>query len=410
MPHDATDNTQPNHRITRRNFLTLSAFATLSALTTLETEQSLAITATPSPTFLPPATKNMKGLFAVLAPESTDIPPEVLNSPSITGVTLQLSWNQLQPAQTVVAWQPIENTIVQLSAVKKVLAIRVLAGAFSPRWIYELGVRRYVFTPFSDLQHPVGFGQSVTVPFPWDGLLHQFWGQFVGVLAAKIDAEPSVVRVAVSGPTYQRAEMYLPRGGTIVEDWVQHGYSLNRIQDTWEQTLDLFAKNFIQTPFTLDLNPIPDQADGTGYTVNSLVPVAIAQYGLKRYPGRFFPATSDFADEYPYLPKPMPGPKQPPALYQPYERQLITIYNLLSTATKNTLIGLTVNHSSMSRKQDRVKAAIDRARGLRAAYLEIPAEWVIAPENLDALASWRPYQAPPPTNTPAPKPTTTKRP
>jgi hypothetical protein len=412
MPHDATN---PRRQLSRRKFLTLSASATLGTLgvmTALDGFQTLAITPTPSqtPTLLPPASKNMKGLFAILPPESTSIPPEVLNSPSITGVTLQIGWDQVQPSQTVVSWEPIEAALAQLAAVNKVLAIRVLAGTYSPRWIYEQGVKRYIFTPYSDLQHPIGFGDKVTVPFPWDSLLQKFWSQFVTIFAQRFDAEPNVVRVAVSGPMYQRAEMYLPRGGQIIADWVRQGYSLNRIQDTWQQTLDLYGKSFIQTPFTLDLNPMPDQADGTGYTVNALVPVAVAQYGLKRYPGRFFPATSDFADEYPYLPAPVPGPKAPPALYVPYERQLITIYDLLATTAKTSLIGLSVNNTSMSHKQNRIAAAIDRARALKSAYLEIPVEWVTAPENAEAIAGWRPYQAPPPTNTPAAKSAPTKKP
>jgi hypothetical protein len=115
------------------------------------------------------------------------------------------------------------------------------------------------------------------------------------------------------------------------------------------------------------------------------VPVAVAQYGLKRYPGHFFPAQSDLSDVYPWLPAPLPGPVTQPALYQSYERQAVPIYQFLATTAKTSQIGVMVSDKRMSRAADRIKATLQRAVLLKAAYIEIPASWVSDPNNADAL-------------------------
>jgi hypothetical protein len=394
--------------LTRRDFLRLTGLGTVALTTPLVTDgllrasASAAITITPSPSLMPPAAKSMAGLFVLMPPNETAIPPELLNSPLLTGITLQISWSQLQPAPNVVAWDMVEGALARVKAANKVLALRPLAGTSSPAWLYDpaVGVRRYRFTPESDLYHPLEFGQDVAMPLPWDEALLREWGKFISVLGGRFDGEPNFIRVAVAGPTYQLAEMYLPRIGTVVDDWSKMGYSLTNMKDAWLSTLETYSRAFAKTPFTLDLNPMPDPTDKSGSTLNALVPIAVAQYGIQRFPGRFFPATSDLSDVYPYVPG-LPGPSAPPALYRSYEQQAAKIYDYLDTAP----IGLTVSSSKMSREEDRVKVVFDRAKVLKARYVEVPVDWVLEPANESTIKSWlagppKPTGTLPPTSTP----------
>ncbi len=376
--------------LTRRNFLRLSALTTLAAPLFLDRlPQAAAVTPTPTATPLPPASKSMKGLYAVVKRGDDAIPSEVLASPLLAGVTLQLGWSQLQPSPADFAWDILDGAVARVTAAGKKLALRALAGVNSPKWLYSPdktgGVKKFTFTPASDLYHPLDYGKEISLPYPWDKTLIDRWSAFVGALGDRFDGEPALSRVAVSGPIYQQAEMYLPHTDDVMADWTKAGYSLTVIQGAWQKMLDVYAAAFHQTPFTLDLNPLPDPIDKTGSTLNGLVPVSVAQYGIKRYPGRFFPAQSDLSDVYPWLPAPLPGPVVQPALYQSYERQAVPIYQFLASIAKTSQIGLMISEKRMSRSADRVRATVQRAVLLKAAYIEIPAQWISDPASAAAL-------------------------
>ncbi len=378
--------------LTRRNFLRLSALSALLAPFILNRATPAVIAATPT-RLPPPASKSMRGLYAVLNRNDDAIPAEVLSSPYIAGVTLQLDWNQLQPTPTSFGWEMLDAALQRVKAAGKKLALRPLAGTGSPAWLYRPdktgGVRKFTFTPASDLYHPLEFGQEISLPYPWDAALLERWTGFIQALGPRYDGEPAFARVAVSGPIYQQAEMYLPHTEDVMTNWAAAGYTLNAIQSAWQKTLDVYAGVFKQTPFTIDLNPLPDPIDKRGATLNGLVPVAIAQYGLRRYPSRFFPAQSDLSDVYPWLPSPLPGPVTQPALYQSYERQVVPIYQFLASTART--FGVMISERRMSRTADRIKATLQRAMLLKAAYIEFPVSWVTNPDNANV---WKDLFAP----------------
>jgi hypothetical protein len=375
--------------LNRRDFLRLSALGVAAPLVigVSRLSPAAAITPTPTATPLPPASKAMRGLYAVMRRNDDAMPDELLKSSLITGITLQFDWSKLQPTPQDFAWDIIDGAIQRAIPAGKKLALRPLAGIGCPSWLYRGGVKKFTFTPQADLYHPLGFGSEVTMPYPWDKTMLDYWEAFIQALGARFDGESTLVRVAVSGPMFQQAETYLPHSEDVLADWKKAGYMLTTIQAAWQKTLDIYANVFHKTPFTLDLNPLPDPIDKTGSTFNGLVPVAIAQYGIKRAPGRFFPAQSDLSDVYPWLPAPLPGPVNQPALYLSYERQEVQIYQFLASVAKLSPIGLMVSESRMSRAADRVKDVLERAKLLRAAYIEIPVAWAIDPDNADALRS-----------------------
>src|SRR5262249_49595303 len=150
-----------------------------------------AITATPSVTPLPGASKSIRGLYALMAPNDDQIPSEVLASALITGVTLQINWSTLQPSPTVVAWDVIEGALQRVTSVGKKLALKPITGTGSPAWLYGKGfaVKKYTFVPGPDRFHPVDSGKSVSMPYPWDKTMLDNWFKFVGALGQRFDGE-----------------------------------------------------------------------------------------------------------------------------------------------------------------------------------------------------------------------------
>jgi hypothetical protein len=372
--------------LSRREFLRLSALGLLGATVSGATASRFAAAATPTPTIVPPASKSMRGLYALMARNDDAIPADVLESPMLAGVTLQLDWSILQPGEKDFSWEIITGALSRVATAGKKLAIRPLAGIGTPKWLYEKpGIKKFTFKPGSDLYHPLDFGTEVSLPYPWQKDFLDYWIAFIQAFGPPIDKEPALVRVAVSGPIYRHAETYLPHTFDVMADWTKAGYSLAAIQTAWQRTLDAYGSTFTHTPFTLDLNPLPDPTDPSGETANGIVPVAIGQHGLRKFPGRFFPSASDFSDTYPWLSPPLPGPTKRPALYTSYERNLDPIYQTLVNNAKNGQWGLTVSEGRLSKATDAVKATLARAKLLKPSYLEVPVAWAQDKNNADAL-------------------------
>src|SRR5258708_24000109 len=152
--------------LTRRKFLGLSALSALGLTSPLlrQSAPSAAAkpaTATPTASPFPSATKSMRGLFALMDVNDVSISDELLAVPFITGVTLQVDWDTLQPSQNIVAWDAIQNGLARLRSVSKVLALRPLAGIGSPDWLYDspVNAKKFTFTPESDRLHPLPYGK-----------------------------------------------------------------------------------------------------------------------------------------------------------------------------------------------------------------------------------------------------------
>src|SRR5258708_30442785 len=180
---------------------------------------------------MPAATKSMRGLYALMAPNDDQIPSQVLASTLITGVTLQINWSTLQPAPTVVAWDVVEGALKRVATVGKRLTLKPLTGTGSPAWLYgkAFGVKKYTFIPGSDRFHPLEFGKSVSMPYPWDTKMIEQWIKFVAALGQRFDAEPAFARVGVAGPAVLHTANYLPRLDTVLADWIQASYLLTNL-------------------------------------------------------------------------------------------------------------------------------------------------------------------------------------
>src|SRR5512140_528473 len=125
--------------LNRREFLRLSALGATTPFLVSAASFSSSLAAalpTPTPTItpFPPASKSMRGLYAVMRRNDDAIPSDVLLSPLIAGITLQLDWNVLQPTPKDFAWDVLDGAIQRAANAKKKIALRPLAGTGSPAW------------------------------------------------------------------------------------------------------------------------------------------------------------------------------------------------------------------------------------------------------------------------------------
>src|SRR5258706_7261048 len=150
--------------LSRRDFIRLSLLSFFGAAALSNVKPYSAQTPTRTP--LPPASKSMRGLYAVLKRNDDAIPADLLDSPLIAGVTLPIEWKVLQPSETSFTLDIIQGALSRVAAAKKKLALAPLAGVGSPAWLYtKNNVKKFTFTPSSDLYHPLEFGAEVSMPY-----------------------------------------------------------------------------------------------------------------------------------------------------------------------------------------------------------------------------------------------------
>jgi hypothetical protein len=223
----------------------------------------------PEPTTTPPAItpssaptptvglKTARGIFIVTA-HNVAIRPATYANAAVDGIVIRTFWGNVEPAPDQFDWSFIDSQVQAASAAGKKVILVVLPGAFTPAWALQ-GVQSAQFVA------DYGFvqGNTVTLPMPWDATYLNRWYAFVHALGQRYDSNPAVVNVPATGPTSISEEMSLPNDRAAVAKWKQLGYTQQKYEDAWQQTLAVYAQSFPGTEISLTFYPglpIPDAA------------------------------------------------------------------------------------------------------------------------------------------------------
>jgi hypothetical protein len=240
-----------------------------------------AATFTPAaPTSAPSASassglKTTRGIFIVTG---HDVPFQsaTYTNPAVDGIMIRTFWSDVQPALDQYNWNFIDSQIQAASTNGKKVILAVLPGAFTPSWALQ-GVQSAQFAA------DYGFvqGTTITLPMPWDSTYLTRWFDFVRVLGQRYDSNPAVVNISVTGPTSVSDEMSLPNDPSAVAQWKQLGYTVQKYENAWQQTLAAYIQSFPTTQVSLTFYPglrIPDAAAETATRVDA-ASFAFAHYG-----------------------------------------------------------------------------------------------------------------------------------
>jgi len=164
----------------------------------------------------------------------------LLNNPAVSGLTLQVHWDTLNPRHAQKAnpyfWDYVDDAFSAVQAwnanhpsgVPKGVQLIVAAGFNSPQWMlndltscdglfYDPEVPppsscgKVTFTNFEE------GGDSSELPLPWNTTYQGAWATFLQALAKQYNSNPSFVSIAVAGPTAASAEMLLPNGADATQ-------------------------------------------------------------------------------------------------------------------------------------------------------------------------------------------------
>ncbi len=219
--------------------------------------------------------KTTRGVFIVTAHDKA-IERGTYSDPSVDGIMVRTFWSDVEPVQGQFDWTFIDSQVQAAAASGKKVILLVLPGAFAPGWALQ-GVQSAQFV----VDYGFDQGTTVTLPMPWDTTYLNRWFAFVRALGQRYDSNPAVVNVPASGPTSISEEMSLPNDADAVAKWKQLGYTLQKYEGAWQQTLAAYVQAFPTTQISLAFYPglpIPDEAARTA-TRTDVASFAFTNYG-----------------------------------------------------------------------------------------------------------------------------------
>ncbi|MDA8168918.1 MAG: beta-galactosidase [Nitrospiraceae bacterium] len=183
----------------------------------------------------------MGGVYA-LGTAVSGISDGVLSNPSVTGVSLRAHWDTIEAQKGIYDWSSLDTDISRAIQKGKKIMIRVIAGQFTPAWVYNEGAKPFNFTDN---------GVPATMPVPWDSVYLNNWTRFIQALAARYAQMPQVVTVQMTGPC-DAGEMYLPNK-TDEAFWQSLGYTDALLIGAWATVIDAYGAAFPSTAVGIDI-------------------------------------------------------------------------------------------------------------------------------------------------------------
>jgi len=176
---------------------------------------------------------------------------DLLGNPAISGLTLQVHWDTLNPnappGANAYDWSYVDDAFAQAAEAAKTIQLIVPPGFQTPQWVLSQipscdGLFAFpVQTPPSTCGTAtfVGYsegGDGTVLPLPWNPIYKSAWRTFLTALAARYGSNPAFVSIAVAGPTAASAEMIVPNNNNSNNPQTQFDLPIAP-NDMWRQLL-----------------------------------------------------------------------------------------------------------------------------------------------------------------------------
>lgn len=233
------------------------------------------------------------GIFALLNSQQLNDPAlleQLLSRPDVNGLSLLLSWQQLQPQEEEFNWQPIDNALAAVNQHKKSLILRVATCGIdqsgesdTPKWVYDAGVKSMPYTTAD--------GKSHLMPIFWDTTYLANWGNFVKELGNRYDKNPAIHSIGITGGGFGGGTPIVPGNGSISSAAAKqlelslkkdHGMNQKQIVDHWKYAADIFPQAFPTARLNLDISPTTPNRAGQD-ALDEISDYLVYRYGQRVY-------------------------------------------------------------------------------------------------------------------------------
>lgn len=173
---------------------------------------------------------------------------------AFSGIVVNESWSQLEPAPGVESWGPLDQSLAAVSSWNEAhpstplgVKLRIFAGRSAPAWV----------TSQSGTVTIEVHGNRVSVGKWWTPPFETAWHAFQGALARRYDSNPLVRQVSVSSCSSSTGEPFVVSGAPLSQaDLKSAGWTLQAQEQCLSGALSDYS-GWKHTPVTFAFNPLP---------------------------------------------------------------------------------------------------------------------------------------------------------
>lgn len=203
----------------------------------------------------------------------------ILDLEHISGLLVYVNWSSFEPAPGNYRWELFDVPLKIARRKGKTVSLALLVQAYAPDWVTE---RSETFE-FRHIHPAVGWKTS---PVPWDGQYRDALYSTVSRLGARYDGHSTLHYVAINGPSSLfGVETNFPVAEISPENERKLGFSLDRFESGWKESVDRFSEAFPNSRLALGMHH-DLSAVGTGHAENLRTCKAIRDYAIKRQTDR----------------------------------------------------------------------------------------------------------------------------
>ena len=198
----------------------------------------------------------------VLSEDIKPLPERMINNPDLAGVSLRGRWNEFQPGKESFEWS-FDNEIARAQRAGKKVFLRVDPSRM-PDWMPAEGAQSFAFRVANI--HGKDFGQSKNMPVPWDPVFITCWSHFIQQMGQRYAHNSTVVMIQMAGANQGGGELHLPSDPDAKMQWVEKGYTEEKLVTAYKQIIDAYDAAFPQTQLGLNISEALFQ-DGAAETI-----------------------------------------------------------------------------------------------------------------------------------------------
>jgi len=202
---------------------------------------------------------------------------DLRSSRDLSGVTLHVPWDKLEPQAGKPDFDRLDRTIAALRDAKMKYQLCLKPGASTPEFVYTDGAR-----PFETRvpnPHRPNYGATVKIPIPWDPVFKRDFSRIIAQLGERYSNDPLCAGVVITCANFMSAEMHLPKSPSDMAQWRALGNYQEQLLKVYRDFTDIWGAAFPNQELCLHLSKV--------LNLPTSFYREIVDYGLGKYPQRY---------------------------------------------------------------------------------------------------------------------------
>src|SRR5438552_18731098 len=197
----------------------------------------------------------------------------IQGNPHLAGVCLTVDWKEIETEPGKLDFSSIDKTVTVLHRIGMKYELALKPGIDTPAYVFRQGAQS-LQTRITNPHRP-NFGETVTVPVPWDPKYQENFSRLITRLGERYSSDPLCVSVVLTCANFMSKEMHLPK----TPEWKAMGDYGAKLLGDYKKYTDEWPKAFPKQKAPLHTSQVLD------------LPLSfferIIDYGVSKYPERF---------------------------------------------------------------------------------------------------------------------------